>query len=89
MLRASWQKTVGYGWRNTPQPPALGLGLAELFNLAGDGIDTLIQATPVVISTADQLGRSRRDLFLPVFQYREERLAEGPRAGPDRNALLD
>ena len=37
----------------------------------------------------DQLGRSRRDLFLSVIEYREERLAEGPRAGPNSNALLD
>src|SRR6516165_9758157 len=45
--------------------------------------------TPVVIEAADQLGRPGRDLFLSVIEYREERLAEGARAGPDSNALLD
>ena len=44
---------------NTRQPPAPGLGLAEFFNVARDGLDALIQAAPVFIKTADQLGRPR------------------------------
>src|SRR6516165_3288809 len=74
---------------NTHQLPALSLRPAEDFNLAGDGFDTLVQAAPVFIEIADQLGRAGRDLFLSVIEYREERLAERSRADPDSNALLD
>jgi len=65
------------------------LASAEGFNLAGDGLDALIQTAPVFMETADQLGRSRRDLVLSVFQYREERLTQGAPIDPNRNALLD
>src|SRR5215207_1553357 len=38
---------------NTPQALAFGLGPAELFNLAGDGLDALIEAAPVSIEAED------------------------------------
>ena len=65
---------------NTHQPLALGLGPAELFNLGGDGLNALVQGAPVLIEITDQPGRSRRDLFLSLLQYCEQRVAEGTQA---------
>ena len=78
-------------------PPACSLmapvdrraGLTELFDLASDSLDALVQAAPVFIEASYQLGCSRRNLVLSVFQYREQRVAEGARAGPDSDSLFD
>jgi len=35
------------------------VGLAELFDLGGDGLNALVQAAPVFIETADEFGRSQ------------------------------
>jgi hypothetical protein len=58
----------------TPQPPALGLGLAEFFNVTGDGLDALVEAAPVVVESADQLDGSRRDLVPSVLQIAKSEL---------------
>src|SRR6185295_19413707 len=75
--------------RHAHQPLALGLDAAEFFDLAGDGLDALVQMAPVFVKTEDQLGHSRRYLVLAVLQYREKRVAKGARANPDSNALLN
>ena len=75
--------------RHAHQPLTFGLGLAEFFDLAGDGLDALVQMAPVFVKTKDQLGHARRYLVLAVLQYREKRVAQGARAGPDGDALLD
>src|SRR4051794_38763821 len=81
-ISATAQVTIHSSWN-------LGLGLAEAFDLLGHALDTLIQMAPVLVKAEDQLGRSRRDLVLAVLQYRKERVAQGARTGPDRDALLD
>jgi hypothetical protein len=58
--------------RNTHQAPAHGLAVAELFDLADDSLNALVQMAPVLVKTEDQAGHSWRDLVLPVLQYCEE-----------------
>jgi hypothetical protein len=75
--------------RHAHQPLARGLGVTELFDLAGGGLNALVQMAPVLVKTEDQAGHSWRYLVLSVLQYCEERVAKGARASPNGDALLN
>src|SRR4051794_20104437 len=45
--------------RNTHQPLAFDLDLAERFYLAGEGLNALVQMAPVLVEAEDQLDHSR------------------------------
>ena len=75
--------------RHGHQPLAFSLDAAEFFDLTSDGVNALVQVTPIFVKIEDQPGHARRYLVLAVLQYREKRRAKGARAGPDGNALLD
>jgi len=61
---------------------AVGFLLADLVDLAGEGLDPLIEMYPVFVETHDQIAHSRRYLVLPDLQDRQERVPQSRRPSP-------
>src|SRR5439155_17946265 len=69
--------------RHAHQPLAFSLDAAEFFDLAGDGVNALVQVTPIFVKIEDQPGHARRYLVL------DRRCPAGDQSGPDAVTRLE